>query len=437
MGIWFSAAVLLTIATGSARVPFAAQNDYGKVLCHEQFQSAHPDITLLNENPFRLDRAMTLFRFHRRKEALAIIDAAVKTVAGPFGHRIPRNERKKVAAGLLAFRTCVATSRMPDLATLTVHVWRQAFDEASSEGRRAPAAGATVLVEGIPVGTTADDGTWTVQVPSGEIHLTAEVSRTHWGEEYVSLAAGAYGAVSIGLHDGKEVTEDTQLVLLEAVDDIVPAWSPSFTLKFVRDGEWVPMADIERIELLDRHGDLSDHDIDNLFTLSAGAIAATDPAPVFAAMMGQLDETITVRVYAVDGAGLGHADEVSFRVGQSRLVVTLAAPPSNPALRISGVEVGVSIIGAGIAVQRVSDDNGRFEIESFPHGTVAFDAEVTQDGRYYYGDATMAHFGERSVTLVLRHVSDLVNGVPALELGRPTAERPPTPRRSGGAARER
>lgn len=436
MGTCFSAAALLSIAAASATVPLAAQNDYRNVLCHEQFQSAHPDITLPNENPFRLDRAMSLFRFHRRKEALAIIDAAVKTAAGPFGHRIPRNERKKAAAGLLAFRTCVATSRMPDLATLTVQVWRQEFDDSASEGRKAPAAGATILAEGIPVGTTADDGTVTVQVPPGELHVTAEVPRTHWGEEYVSLAAGAYGAVSIGLHDGKEVTADTQLVLLEAVDDIIPAWSPSFTLKFVRDGEWVRIAEIERVELLDRHGDLSDQDIDRLFTISAGAIAASDTAPVFAAMIGQLDETITVRVYAVDAAGLGHADEVRFRVGQSRLVVTLAAPPSNPALRISGVEVGVSIMGAGIAVQRVSDDSGRFEIESFPHGTVAFDAEVKQDGRYYYGDATMAHFGERSVTLVLRHVSDLVNGVPALELGPPTAERPPTPRRSGGAAHE-
>jgi hypothetical protein len=141
-------------------------------------------------------------------------------------------------------------------------------------------------------------------------------------------------------------------------------------------------------------------------------------------------------VSATDADDLGHADHVVFRVGQSGLVVTLAAPPSNPALRIADVEVGVSLIGAGIAVQRVSDAGGRFEIESFPHGTVAFDAEVKQDGRYYYGQATMAHFGQRSVTLVLRHVSDLVNGVPALELGPASAERPPAPRRGGGAVRE-
>jgi hypothetical protein len=437
MGICCSAAALLTIAAGSATVRLAVQDDYDKVLCYEQFQSARPDITLPNEPPFRLVRAMNLFRFHRRQEALAIIDAALKTVAGPFRHRIPPDERKEIATDLLAFRTCVATRRMPDLATLTVHVWRQEFEDSSPEGRKAPAAGATVLVEGIPAGTTADDGTLTMQVPSGDIHLTAQVPRTHWGEEYISLAAGAYGTVSIGLHDGKEVTEETELVLVEAVDDIIPAWSPSFTLKFVRDGEWVPIVDIERIELLDRHGDLSDHDIEKLFAISAGAIATTDTAPVFASMMGQLDETITVRVHAIDAAGLGHADEVRFRVGQSRLIVTLAAPPSLPALRISGVEVGVSIMGAGIAVQRVSDDTGRFEIESFPHGPVAFHAEVKQDGRYYYGDATMAHFGQRSVALVLRHVSDLVNGVPALELGPPTAERPPAPRRTGGAARER
>jgi hypothetical protein len=43
---------------------------------------------------------------------------------------------------------------------------------------------------------------------------------------------------------------------------------------------------------------------------------------------------------------------------------------------------------------------------------VALECVVESDGKYYYGDATVTHSGPRSVTLVVRHVEDLKNGVP-------------------------
>lgn len=435
---WLLTVALVTIAAPLTSSGLHAQSgSYGTVVCYEQFQSAHPSPTLPNGDRLELSRALNLFRFHRRKEAVATIDAALKTAAGPWRHRVPPDERKEIIAGLVAFRKCVATSPMPALSTLRVHVTRLEADDTANDVREATAAGATVLVEGWPVGVTDTDGSLIVQVPSGEIRLTAQIPRTEWGENYVTLAPGESGTVSIGLHEGKEVTEDSELVLLEAIDDIIPASSPSFTLQFMRDGMAVPLAEIQMIELRDRNDSWFAPDIDKLFVLTDGTLAVTDTTALFGAMADRFDETITVRVDAVDRDGLGHADAVRFRVGQSPLVVTLAAPPSNPGVRISEVEVGISLVGAGIAVQRVSDGNGQFEIASFPHGTIAFDAEVKQDGRYYYGQATMTHFGGRSVTLVLRHVSDLVSGVPALELGPATAERAPTPRRSGGAPQER
>jgi hypothetical protein len=108
-----------------------------------------------------------------------------------------------------------------------------------------------------------------------------------------------------------------------------------------------------------------------------------------------------------------HYGRIAFRVGQSPLRVTLATPPSNPDLPLSNVAVGISTLH-GIAIQRVSDAAGRFQIESFPHGTVALECVVQSGGRYYYGDATLRHSGPRAVTLVLRHVDDLKTGVPPL-----------------------
>ena len=113
-----------------------------------------------------------------------------------------------------------------------------------------------------------------------------------------------------------------------------------------------------------------------------------------------------------------HQGTIAFRVGQSPLSVTLAPPPSNPALAVSNIEVGISLIGAGIALQRVSDVKGRLEIESLPHGTIGLECVVVVNGKYYYGDAILVHSGPHSVTLVLRNVDDLKNGVAPLRVDR-------------------
>ena len=86
-----------------------------------------------------------------------------------------------------------------------------------------------------------------------------------------------------------------------------------------------------------------------------------------------------------------HDGTFAFRVGQWPLSVTLEAPPSNPALALSKIDVGISLIGAGIAVQRVSDAKGRLEVASFPEGTFALECVAVAGARYYYGDATLAH----------------------------------------------
>ena len=118
--------------------------------------------------------------------------------------------------------------------------------------------------------------------------------------------------------------------------------------------------------------------------------------------------TVHAKASSADEA---HDGRFAFRMGQWPLSVTLEAPPSNPALSVSKIEVGISLIGAGIAVQRVSEATGRFEVASFPEGPVALECVAVSGGSHYYGDATLVHTGPRSVTLILRNVEDLKNGV--------------------------
>ena len=414
------AVLLITVAAWCAASAPHAQTSRAEPPCHEQFSNAASElgqVTVPNGSPLGLDEAMSLFRLNRPKEALLKLDAALKMLSGPWSRRLPIDQREDVTREVIAFRNCLATTRAPALATLTVRTF--IYDpEAPGSRRRAP-GGADVEIDGRDAGTTGPDGTLTVRAPSGAIRLTAKIPPGSWGSEEVSLAAGASATVTVVLDPDKEVYEDTDVVLAEAVDDIVPATSKSFTLKFVRDGRLAPVTGNISVDLLDRNEN-SVKNLNGLFAPEKGVLVAKDPPAVFAALAGQFGETISFSVMA-DGREGSHSSVVRFRVGQSRLLVTLLPPPSNPRLRVSNIDLGVSIIGAGIGVQRASDAQGRVEIPSFPHGTLMLDCVAEAGGHFYYGRATIVHSAPGTVSLVLRHVDDVAGGVQQLKRDERTA----------------
>jgi hypothetical protein len=230
-------------------------------------------------------------------------------------------------------------------------------------------------VDGAPVGQTGADGTLTVQVPSGPIVVTAIVPSFSIGQASVTLAPGASVEVSIVLDDGKEVVEDTELVLVEMAEGVLPSSFTSFTLRFERDGAVAPIQRLEQIELLNRDGDIV-AELAPMFTLSGGAMVATDPAALRAALMAQSGNQIAIRAQGVDAAGFTHANTVRFRLGQFQLAGVLVPPPSNPALPVNDIEVRVTLLGTDVVFTRVSDASGRFEIASVPIGNVGFDSQT-------------------------------------------------------------
>jgi hypothetical protein len=418
-----------TLLTGLAAAGLAqSQSDRTSYPCESQLSAAGTgNLALPNGPPFDVHRAMTLFRFNRQKEALKELDSALSIVSGGWRWRVDAERRKQLKTDLTALRSCVARSQPPPMATLTV----ETFLVDPVDHARQPVAGAIVKVEDIPVGRTADDGTLTVGIPSGPIHVTAELAPTTAGRTDLTVLPGASERFALQMDPEKEVGEDTTLVLAEVVDDIVPGTSPSFTLKFMRGDELAPIDSIGSIDLVGRHENF-ERNLDELFAVTDGSIVARSAAKVLESLAAHLEQTIALQVSAEDAEGGMHYGLVRFRVGQSRLLVTLAAPPSNPALPVSNIEVGVSLIGTGIAVQRVSDREGRFEIDALPHGTIALDCETVSGGVYYYCGGTMAHWGDQSVILVPLHVSDLRAGVPPLTLQSNAAAAPHVERRKPG-----
>jgi hypothetical protein len=129
----------------------------------------------------------------------------------------------------------------------------------------------------------------------------------------------------------------------------------------------------------------------------------------------------------IDSEGRAYYGEVPCQLGQFTLAVTLAPPPSNPALPVSNVPVRVSVMGSDVAMTRVSDAEGKFEIEFLPEATIAFDAHAIASGDHYYADAMLTLCADRSVTLLLRNVTDVVAGVSPLVNPAPAC--PSVPRR--------
>jgi hypothetical protein len=413
-GMAFMAVLLALLVVFTTATPAHAQARHWSG-CADQYSVSN--FALPNGYPFDVARALTLFRFQRQQDALRELDAARAIVRSPWRWRVPSDMRGELTSSLDALRNCLARTKPPRLATLTVRVL--GYDRERGETLR-PQAGARLHVDGILVGRTGRDGTFTARVPSGPIEVHAEIPINQASFAGIDLAPGESGSLEIGLSDGKEVDEHTTLVFAEAVDDIVPVGARSLTLKFMQDGRRAPVTSIDAVDVETLKGDFRT-DLTEHFSVVRGEIVAVNPARVFEALRPQFGETIVLQVQAMSASDEMHYGRIAFRVGQWPLSVRLEAPPSNGKLSIANIEVGISMLGAGIAVQRISDANGRLEVASLPEGTVAFECVAVSGGKYYYGDATLTHSGPRSITLVLRNVEDLKNGVAPLRVDKPAS----------------
>ncbi len=196
-------------------------------------------------------RAMTQFRFHRRDDALTKLTSVDTRLRGAFGRQLPDEKKSALVTSLGELRECFVRSEPPPLATATIQV----FVGASASQVHGPPAGrgVLVLVGDIIAGRTTNDGTLTLRVPSGPIDVRAEVHGDSGaaGAAEMDLPPGASGKIAVVLGEGQHPAYQTELILLEAVDDAVPASSGSFTLQFRESDAAVPIARVVDVGRLD------------------------------------------------------------------------------------------------------------------------------------------------------------------------------------------
>ncbi len=266
-------------------------------------------------NPTRAKRAVSeaarLFRFDRRQDALGKLDGALELLGGAWGRTMDADRRSVAVAAVKEVRRCIETHRPPALATLVVRTYL--LDAAAPRGVGAPAgAGVLIDAEETRVGRTGADGVATVRVPPGEIQVHAQKPLAA-GEAFVTLAPGGSGAVSVVLDPDKHDLGLTDLVLVEAANDIIDPSAASFTFKFMQDAVFLPMTGIDDVEIVDSHKEPRAFVLE-LFAVVDGAISARDPAKVQAVLAKYSGQRIGVIVKAVDAAGFRHSNTVWLRV---------------------------------------------------------------------------------------------------------------------------
>jgi len=262
-----------------------------------------------------IDRAYSLFRLHRRSDALSAIDAAKKALART-ADVYTADERARLDAQLTALRSCLSTAAAPPMARLTVRA-RHVETEAGQPAERSAGAGVYIRVDDIPVGRTSQRGELTAQVPSGEIRVTAIIPPHTFGERFVSLPPGGEETVTVMLDPDKEVTDETDLVLVEAREGVLRADARSLSLRFVENNRPIALKRISAIELLDAAGNVV-RDLSPLFRVSGTAIVAADPGAVITALGGASSGSIRLRVAAADRAGFVRLNQIGLKVADRR-----------------------------------------------------------------------------------------------------------------------
>lgn len=309
----FGVTVLLAVGTLASAPGRVAAGQSGVVdtplACDEEQKQAigatadsnAPEVRAMRNE---IGKAIALFRFHRPADAQVQIDRAAKRLERR-PNLLTAGSRSDWTIALAALRRCTSAASPPAMATLTVQALKI---EGTAYG-----PGVYIRVDEIPIGRTAANGTLQAQVPSGAVRITAIVPPTSFGEAFLTLTPGSTASQSITLDPDKEPAEETDLVLVEAHDDVMRRTAPSFTLQFLRDDRRVPLRGIEAVELLNQ-SDVVDRELRDLFKIAGGAIVALDVPRLLTALAQRGTSPIRLRVTAIDTEEFIHCNIVELRL---------------------------------------------------------------------------------------------------------------------------
>jgi len=262
-------------------------------------------------------RVENAWRMHEMKKNTAAIHQlyiAEKMLNTEPAKRLPEDTRQLLLAGINKFRNCLQNCPGDKSATLVIYVFN--LDETAPDFFGQPAGeGVYIRVNGYTVATTRQDGTARIIVPSGTMEITALVPSSAIGMTAITVAPGETRELRLLLDGGKEVVESTPLAIDELDNGMIPLDFKGFTLRFVIDGDTLPLCYLDEIEIIDPITAQSIF-IEDMFSLDpSGAIQVKEHDSLRALLLQFAGQSLDIRVQGVDNEGFTHGNTIRIYIG--------------------------------------------------------------------------------------------------------------------------
>ena len=281
---------------------------------------------------------------------------------------------------------------------------------ANGDYRPAP-AGVIIIVNDDEIGATDAEGTLTFPAPTGDIMVEAKRYPSNWGQASVTLESHEKKQIDIILDEGKEIYENSTLVIDQLQDSVLDRNFNALTLRFLNcDGKSIVLHHVSWINLLDPRGGANTY-VEQLFSLQPDGTLILNDIATFKSLLFARSGKILLDVEGYEIDGRGHRKTIEFYVSSYRVTGQLVAPPSKPDLSVAGISISATILGTDLELNTVSDTNGYFEFPLLPKGNLSFTGETVQGGIYYYGTGIVVLDGNKSLTVNMLNTVDLLNGV--------------------------
>lgn len=276
----------------------------------------------------------------------------------------------------------------------------------SSEDNQTPVPGTyTVLINGIVVGQTQANGTFSSSKPAqaasvrliGALGIggTGTVTVPTNGVAVLNVPVSAEGSV---LNTGLAITPLTGGVMQSNLSSLVLS-VPGVALSTVVD-IYLQSQDLKSVK-----------SVTSLFAPQPNGTIVASNLPNIVSLIGSLASLgiLEFEVHGSDSTGLNYVATGQFNWGNVALSGQLKPPSSNPSLSVANVTVIASMGTRGVQLTAVTDSSGKFSFPFVPEGTVTLSAATASGGSSYTASGGFTVTGNTTVTITLQGVADLTS----------------------------
>ena len=344
-----------------------------------------------------------------RAKAVAFLGAGRSLLGGSSTQLMPSQERKTLQ---YAFDAALAQTQItppPDKGRLNLVL---------SDTSGKPAARAQVRINGVFMGVADLSGRFSIDVPAGDVSVSAVIYPGEAGEQTVSVAPGQSRNAALTLQEGAEVAEPAALYCREYPNALLDTGFPRLTFYMADGGAAKPLKTLGSVSIENAITGQSFEFIDNLFVVDrTGQIVAQNLPLLRQKIQARQGFPIRIKVDGLDAQGRVYSGSIDLSVGQFRVTGKLAPSPTFPGLRTGGVALTARVLNSQVVVNLLTAPDGSFVLPKMPSGTLTIHAETLQNFRYYYADTIVVVSSSRVVSVPLLSVQDFSLPSPASNLG--------------------